>query len=474
VEKVVVRFAPSPTGYLHIGGARTALFNYLFAKHYNGVFRLRIEDTDKKRSKPEFTEQILASMAWLGLEPDGEVVFQSKRFPRYRAAVEALRENGRAYRCFCTREEIEERRGGNPGWKYDRKCAALNEDEIQKKLKTGQPFVVRLKIPSEPIFFKDMVRGAMRFSEKEFEDFIIVRSDGFPIYQLTVVVDDHDMGITHVIRGDDHLSNTPKQIFLYRALGFEPPEFGHIPLILGPDKKRLSKRHGATSVEEYRETGFLSEALVNFIALLGWNPGDDREIMDLNEMIRGFSTERISKSAAVFDYTKALWLNGQYISMLSDDKLEEIFIDIYEQKDITVNKSDQLSRIIQLLRPRIRTLSELFNSGRFFFQQPKSYDEKGVRKHFSGDFAVEILKADAELIEKCDPFDEAELEKRLRAEAEREGRKAAHYIHPLRLALTGSTASPGIFETVVLVGRDECLSRIERAIRYIESIEGRE
>ncbi len=474
MEKVVVRFAPSPTGYLHIGGARTALFNYLFAKNRNGIFRLRIEDTDKKRSKPEFTEQILASMAWLGLEPDGDVVFQSKRFPRYRAAVEALLENGRAYRCFCTREEIEERRGGDPGWKYDRKCASLGEDEIQKKLETGLSFVIRLKIPSEPIIFTDMVRGAMRFSEKEFEDFIIVRSDTSPIYQLTVVVDDHDMGITHVIRGDDHLSNTPKQIFLYRAMGVEPPEFGHIPLILGPDKKRLSKRHGATSVEEYRETGFLPEALVNFIALLGWNPGDDREIMDLSEMIREFSTERISKSAAVFDYTKAIWLNGQYISMLSDNKLEEIFIDIYEQNDITVKRSNQLSRIIRLLRPRIRMLPELFDSGRFFFQQPESYDEKGVRKHFSGDFAVEILKTDAALIENSDPFDEAELERLLRAKAEREGRKAAHYIHPLRLALTGSTASPGIFETVVLIGRDECLSRIERAIRYIESIKGRE
>ena len=470
MEKIVVRFAPSPTGHLHIGGARTALFNYLFAKHHNGLFRLRIEDTDQKRSKPEFTEQILASMAWLGLEPDGEVVFQSQRSVQYQNAVEKLLKTGQAYRCFCTREEIEGRRAGDPAWKYDQKCASLNGDEIQGNLNDGRPFVVRLRIQPEQIQFSDIVRGEMKFSGREFEDFIIVRSDGSPIYQLTVVVDDNDMGVTHVIRGDDHLSNTPKQIFLYRALGLEPPTFAHIPLILGPDKKRLSKRHGATSVEEYREQGFLPEALVNFIALLGWNPGDDREIMGLNEMIEEFSTERISRSAAVFDSAKALWLNGQYISKLSDEEVEYQFINLYEKKGISVEKSDQLLKILNLLRPRVRTITELYDAGLFFFRQPDNYEEKGVRKHFSGDNAREILEANAHLIENCSPFDEVELEEQLRAKADRVGGKAAIYIHPLRLALTGKTSSPGIFETIVLIGREECLARIKRAIAYIGSM----
>lgn len=470
MEKVVVRFAPSPTGNLHIGGARTALFNYLFAKHHNGSFRLRIEDTDRNRSKPEFTEQILASMDWLGLEPDGEVVFQSSRFSQYDNAIEKLLKNGQAYRCFCTRDEIDMRRAGDPGWKYDQKCASLTQDEIQQNLDDERSFVVRLRIPSNPVLFHDLIRGDVTFNGDEFEDFIIVRSDGTPIYQLTVVVDDHDMGITHVIRGDDHLSNTPKQIFLYRALGFEPPAFAHIPLILGPDKKRLSKRHGATSVEEYREQGFLPEALVNFIALLGWNPGDDREIMSLDEMIEEFSTERISRSAAVFDSAKALWLNGQYISKLSNEELEYIFINLYEKKGISVENSDRLVKILNLLRPRVRTITELYESGLFFFRQPDNYEEKGVRKHFSKGNVEEVLKADAGLIENCNPFSEAELEKQLRAEADREGSKAAHYIHPLRLALTGSISSPGIFETIVLIGRDECIARIKRAIAYISSM----
>lgn len=468
MKKTVVRFAPSPTGFLHIGGARTALFNYLFARHVNGEFRLRIEDTDKNRSKPEFTEQILSSMTWLGLKADGEIVFQSKRTTKYRNAVEKLLESGRAYRCFCTREEIEERRGNDPGWKYDQKCATLSKGEIQEKLDAGEPFVVRLKVPREAVQFNDLVRGEMRFNADEFEDFIIVRSDGSPIYQLTVVVDDHDMGITHVIRGDDHLSNTPKQIFLYRALGFTPPVFGHIPLILGPDKKRLSKRHGATSVEEYKNQGFLPQALVNFIALLGWNPGDDREIMGMTELTRAFSVERISKNAAVFDFTKALWLNGQYISMLPDEKLEDIFIELYENKGINLEKTPRLTKIVNLLRPRVRTTVELWDAGLFFFRAPETYAPKGVRKHFSGEDTEKILNADAELIQSCEPFNEEELEARLRGRAEREGQKAARYIHPLRLALTGSTASPGIFETVLLIGREECVRRIQNAIEFIK------
>jgi len=474
LEKIVVRFAPSPTGFLHIGGARTALFNYLFARHHSGMFRLRIEDTDKNRSRQEFTDQILSAMAWLGLKPDGEIIFQSERTEYYRDAVEKLLATGKAYRCFCTREEIEARRGTDPGWKYDRKCASLSEDEINENINAGKSFVVRLKIPETVVQFKDMVRGDMRFDSKEFEDFIIVRSDGSPIYHLTVVADDYDMGITHVIRGDDHLSNTPKQIFLYRALGIPAPEFAHIPLILGPDKKRLSKRHGATSVEEYRRMGFLPEALTNFIALLGWNPGDDREIMGMEELVREFSIERISGNAAVFDFEKALWLNSRYIAALPDNELVDIFIELYRNKGVNIEMSERIIRIANLLRPRVKTTVELWDAGVFFFKQPQAYDEKGVRKHFSPENTVKILEADADLIQSCEPFIEKELETRLRAMAEREGEKAARFIHPLRLALTGSTASPGIFETIVLIGRDECVRRIENAVRFIQTKKGRE
>ncbi len=466
-----VRFAPSPTGYLHIGGARTALFNYVFAKGRNGKFLLRIEDTDTERSKKEYTEQIIRSLEWLGIKHDEDIVFQSERFGKYKEYADKLLKDRKAYRCFCTKEEIEEKKKNNPKWKYDRKCLNLSQEKIEQNLKEGKPYTIRLKLPDTEIKFYDHVRGEMKFHSKDFEDFIIVRSNGVPIYQFTVVIDDYEMGITHVIRGDDHLSNTPKQILIYQALGFDIPEFAHIPLILGQDKKRLSKRHGATSVEEYRENGFLPEALVNFIALLGWSPGDDREMLSLEEIIKEFSLERINKSPAVFDYKKALWLNGKYISTKSNDYLFPYFKQSFEKHGIAIERNEKTEKILELLKTRVKTLNEFYDFGYYFFKDPETYDEKGINKYFKKENSKEILNKLIEIFEKTEPFTEEKLEETLRSEAEKMELSAAKLIHPLRLAITGYTVSPGIFETAVLIGRENCIRRIKKALDFLSQNE---
>ncbi len=467
-KEIRVRFAPSPTGYLHIGGARTALFNYVFAKKQKGKFLLRIEDTDTERSKEEFTEQIIRSLEWLGIKHDEDIVYQSERFDVYKKYAEKLLKEGKAYRCFCTKEEIEEKKKNNPKWKYDRKCLNLTEKEIEKNLEEGKPYTIRLKLPDTEIKFFDHVKGEMKFHSKDFEDFIIVRSNGVPIYQFTVVIDDYEMGITHVIRGDDHLSNTPKQILIYRALGLEPPEFAHIPLILGQDKKRLSKRHGATSVEEYREAGFLSEALVNFIALLGWSPGDDREILSLNEIIKLFSLEKINKSPAVFDYKKALWLNGKYISQKSNDYLFPYFKESFKKHGIDIERNEKTEKILELLKTRVKTLNEFYEFGYYFFKQPEQYDEKGINKYFKKENSGMYLNALIDIVNKTEPFNESNLEEILRKTAEQMEISAAKLIHPFRLAITGYTVSPGIFETAVLIGKDNCIKRLKKALDFVK------
>ncbi len=470
-KEIRVRFAPSPTGYLHIGGARTALFNYVFAKKHNGKFLLRIEDTDTERSKKEFTEQIIRSLEWLGIKHDEEIVYQSERFEIYKKYAEKLLYEGKAYRCFCSKEELEERKKNNPKWKYDRKCLNLSEKEIEKNLQEGKPYTIRLKLPDTEINFFDHVKGDMKFHSKDFEDFIIVRSNGVPIYQFTVVIDDFEMGITHVIRGDDHLSNTPKQILIYQALGFDIPEFAHIPLILGQDKKRLSKRHGATSVEEYRDAGFLPEALVNFIALLGWSPGDDREMLSLNEIISEFSLEKINKSPAVFDYKKALWLNGKYISSKDTDYLFPYFKKSFEKHGIKIERNEKTEKILELLKTRVKTLNEFYDFGYYFYKDPESYDEKGIRKYFQKENSIELLNKLIEILNKTEPFTEEKLEEVLRREAEEMELSAAKLIHPFRLAITGYTVSPGIFETAVLIGKENCIKRIKKALDFLSQNE---
>lgn len=471
--KPVVRFAPSPTGNLHIGGARTALFNYLFARRHGGTFRLRVEDTDRVRSDDAYTRQILDSMKWLGLNWDGEPVYQSDRMDRYREVIQTLLDADAAYPCFCKREELEERRGDDPGWEYDRKCANLDADARNQRMQDGEAHVIRLRVPEIEIRVTDLVRGEVVYHTDQLEDFIIARSDGTPIYQLTVVVDDHDMGITHVIRGEDHLSNTPKQILIYRAMGWEPPHFAHIPLILGPDKKRLSKRHGATSINVYREDGFLSDALVNFLALLGWNPGDDREILDRGELSELFGLDRVGKAGAVFDFEKALWMNGQYVQAMDVNRLSEQVQPLFNREGWDTGDENRVRQIVALLQPRARKLTDFVEQAWFFFEKPTTYDEKGVRKHFGKADVLDILGAWESLLTELDNFAEEPMETALRKLAETRDQKAGAMIHPLRLALTGRTASPGIFETVVLLGREICLDRIRDAVRFIQTMPDR-
>jgi len=474
-QKIKVRFAPSPTGYLHIGGARTALFNYLFARHYQGQFLLRIEDTDVSRSDPELTKAILRSLQWLGLDWDGEVIYQSNRISIYREICEKLLKSGKAYRCFCTEEELEVKREQakkeNRNTKYDRTCLKLSETQVQEKLDSNESFTIRFYVPGGEIVFNDLVYGKISVKNVEIEDFIILRSDGSPIYQVAVVTDDHGMGITHVIRGDDHLSNTPKQILLYQALGWSVPEFAHVSLILGPDKKRLSKRHGATSVEAYQKNGYLADALVNFIVLLGWASKTDEEILSLADLIERFSIEGINKKSAVFDEQKLLWMNGVYIRSKSEKDLYDLVIELIrsiEPVDVQWD-SDYVIRFICLMKDRVRTLREFVSNGFYFFRDPSEYDPSGVQKYWQEEDVIESLEILMTRLSSDNDWNETSLEKIIRGMAEEKNVSAGKVIHPIRLALTGNTASPGLFEMMVLLGKETVIKRIQKAIGYIKS-----
>ena len=475
-NKIRVRFAPSPTGALHVGGARTALFNFLFARNRGGTFLLRIEDTDISRSDPALTEQILRSLRWLGLDWDEPPVHQSGRMARYREVCDTLAQNGWAYPCFCSAEEIKEKREKaikeTGEYHYDRKCYGLSPSEIKERTSAGETYALRFRVPEEDVRFDDAVRGSVTVQSKEIDDFIILRSDGTPVYQIAVVVDDHDMEITHVIRGDDHLSNTPKQILIYRAMGWDLPAFAHVPMILGADKKRLSKRHGATSVEEYQTTGTLPEALVNFLALLGWSPGDDREIMSLNEMIAAFSLDRISKNPAVFDETKLVWMNAQYINEVSDDRLLEAiapFIVEVRLADSTFieDNRDYLYRCFTLMRERMKKLTDFVEQGAYYFNDPENYDEKAVRKHWKKEGVNERLRKLAEELDGLSDWRAENMEPVVRELAERFEVGLGKVLQPARLALTGSAASPGMFELMEVLGRERTLRRLKMAVEFV-------
>ncbi len=398
-NSIVVRFAPSPTGYLHVGGARTAIFNWLFARSTGGKFLLRIEDTDKERSSEEMVRAILDGLKWLGLDWDEPPMRQSNRSARHRAECLRLLESGHAYWCRCSAQEVEERRTQL----WDRGVAYRCPELCRNSLSTQAPdenAVLRFKVPEGKTHFNDIVHDAITFENSEIEDFVLLRSDGTPVYNVAVVVDDHDMDITHILRGDDHLSNTPKQIQLYRALGYDVPQFGHLPLILGPDKKRLSKRHGATAIGEYQMRGYLPSALVNYLALLGWSPGGDREIMTLDELIEAFDIRRVLKKSAVFDEEKLRWINGQHIRRLSISELMER-LRPYIDGDVPGADNGYLERVVRLMQERMTVLPDLFNEGWFFFKDPESYDEKGVKKHWKPQVPVMVEEILAEL-EKCD------------------------------------------------------------------------
>ncbi|MBN2289920.1 MAG: glutamate--tRNA ligase [Candidatus Glassbacteria bacterium] len=480
-EKIpVMRFAPSPTGYLHLGGARTALFNYLLARKLGGRFLLRVEDTDRRRSTPEAVGAILDGLSWLGIEWDGEIVFQSRGLERHLMAAHALLEKGAAYRCFCTPERLEKQtelaRLHKKPYIYDRTCLALDPAAAAERAAAGEPHVLRFRIPPGETAFRDGVHGEVRFDNKELEDFVILRSDGTPTYQLAVVADDIYMGITHIIRGDDHISNTPKQLLLYRALEAEAPEFAHVPLILGPDKKRLSKRHGATGLVEYREQGFLSQAVFNFLALLGWSPGEDREILERRELVNLFSLGGINKRNAVFDQTKLLWMNGQYLSRMAAGEVLDLVKEEFLAAGLIAENSappekDYLLRVLDLVRQRCRLTSDLLPRSRYFFPVELEYDQAAVDKHWKPG-AAGLLSALADELQKTTDWSENSLEELLRTLAEKLHVSAGKLIHPLRVALTGMDVSPGIFEVMALMGRDLVLDRLGAALERFEGIRG--
>ncbi len=469
-DNVRVRFAPSPTGFLHIGGARTALFNWLYARQAGGTFILRIEDTDRTRSTDEYIGAILEGMEWLGLDWDEGPFRQTDRFDVYRSYAEKLVQEGKAYYCYCSPEELEDRRkeaiaAGKPQ-KYDGRCRKLKEPV------PGVSPVVRFMMPQEGhTVIDDLIKGKVVFENAQLDDLIIVRSDGTPTYNLTVVVDDVDMGITQVIRGDDHLNNTPKQVQIYRAFGYRVPQFAHLPMILGADKTRLSKRHGATSVMAYHDMGYLPEALLNYLVRLGWSYGD-QEIFSQEELIRYFSFENVGKAAAVFNPEKLLWLNGQYIMRMSPEKLADLVMPFLVQEKVlgageSVDKT-WLSGAVKTLQERSRTLGELAQSLRYYIAEEVEYDEK-ARSKFLDRKSLPLLSELRDALDHATDFSAAELEKVFTLIMERRGIKLGALAQPVRVAMTGGTVSPGIFEVIEIIGREKTLKRLDKAIRSIDA-----
>jgi glutamyl-tRNA synthetase len=463
---VRTRFAPSPTGFLHIGGVRTALFNWLFARHHHGVFILRIEDTDVARSTEEYLHAILESLRWLGLDWDEGPYFQSQRMQLYQGHAEQLLQSGKAYRCYCTPEELEERRqealahGRKP--KYDGRCRERTDQPA------SLPFVIRFKASQHGVTtVDDLVKGKVVFENEELDDLIILRSDGTPTYNFVVVIDDALMGITHVIRGDDHLNNTPRQIQLYQAVGYPLPAFAHLPLILGPDRARLSKRHGATSVTAYQERGYIPAALVNYLARLGWSSGD-QEIFSREELIKKFSLEAAGRSAGIFNPEKLLWLNAHYLKEGSPEQIARLLIPFLQRRGIEAELNDRLLKVAKSLQPRARTLVEMAEMAEFYFKDDFPYDEKGSRK-FLGPQLSAFLTSLIEGLRGSDDFAEATLEQFFRQLAEQQGLTLNQAAQGVRIALTGRTTSPGLFEVMEGIGREGVIKRLERALGYISS-----
>lgn len=460
---VRTRFAPSPTGFLHIGGARTALFNWLFARHHGGKFILRVEDTDQVRSTKESTQAILDAMEWLGLDCDEGPFFQAERIEIHRDKVKRLIDEGKAYRCECTPDELEEmrKRASKEGKKprYDGTCR-------NKNLSPRQGSVVRFKCPQMgTTTVNDLVKGPVNFDNGELDDLVIERSDGYPTYNFAVVVDDADMNITHVLRGDDHLNNTPKQILLYKALGYKVPEFGHLSMIMGSDKTRLSKRHGATSVMAYKDMGYLPEALVNYLVRLGWSHGD-QEIFSINELIDLFSIDAVGKSAAVFNPDKLLWLNQHYIQRSDDERLAREIHPFIKKMNLNVEDGVSLRSVAGDLKNRSKTLLEMAESGAFYFQDEVEYDTEAAQKFLTMEYAGH-LKAVAEGLPSLEDYTAQGIESFLKKTADERKTKLKFIAQPMRVALTGRTVSPGIDEIMITLGIKRVIARIERAINYI-------
>jgi len=464
-DSVRVRFAPSPTGHLHVGGARTALFNWLYARHHNGTFILRIEDTDTTRSTEEYIEAITEGMRWLNLDWDEGPFRQTDRFDIYRSYVERLLREGKAYHCYCTAEELEQRRqqalaeGKTP--KYDGRCRNL------ARSLPGKSATVRFKMPEEgTIVLNDMIKGPIEFENTLLDDMIILRTDGIPTYNFVVVVDDIDMKITHIIRGDDHVNNTPKQLHIYNAFGWEPPQFGHLPMILGSDKARLSKRHGATSVMAYRDMGYLPNALVNYLVRLGWSFGD-QEVFSRDDLIKYFSLDNVGASAAVFNPEKLLWLNSQYIMNTPPERLAELVVPFLVKAGL-ISKGQRLdmqwlSKAVLTLRERVRTLVELALSMKYYLLEEIEIDQKAKEKFLKPE-AIKLLTNLRDALEDLAEFTVPEIEKTFASLVEKHGIKLGSLAQPARVAITGGTASPGIFEVFEVVGKERVLTRLAKVI----------
>ncbi|MCL4538002.1 MAG: glutamate--tRNA ligase [Bacteroidetes bacterium] len=481
-DVIRVRFAPSPTGFLHVGGLRTALFNFLFARNSGGVFILRIEDTDRARYVEGAVENLINTLRWAGLDYDegpaaggdfGPYV-QSERLGIYNEHVDLLVRNGSAYRCFCTPERLDlmrkemEKKKLQP--KYDRTCLRLSEKEIADNLASGKPYVVRLKVPDDTLIrFSDIIRGDVEFASERVDDQILLKSDGYPTYHLANVVDDHLMKISHVIRGEEWLSSTPKHVLLYNAFGWELPQFAHLPLLLNPDKSKLSKRQGDVAVEDYRDKGYLKEALVNFVALLGWNPGDEREIFSLKELEKEFSLDKVNKSGAVFNVEKLNWLNFQHLRSKPEGEVLSMLKGHLTKSSVDFSKfSDEyLVEVIVAMRERVSFVKEYTEKSPYFFHAPDRYDPDVVKKRWKPQSAA-YLKALAGEFDKLDNPQKSDYEEALHRTAESLSVGNGQLIHPLRLAVSGMGEGPGLFDILKIIGKEETVRRINSAIERIK------
>lgn len=478
---VRVRFAPSPTGYLHVGGARSALFNWLFARKMGGKFLVRIEDTDQSRYNEQALHDLIRDLKWLGLNWDEgpevggphEPYYQSQRLDLYKRHADELLAKGHAYRCFCTPErmdEVRKRQEENklpPG--YDRHCRDLDPAESDRRAAAGEAYVVRFKAPmTGKTVFNDLVRGEIEYQNHVLDDLVLLKTDGFPTYHLANVVDDHAMEITHVLRGDEWIPSTPRHVLLYKAFGWDPPVFCHLPVILAPGGGKLSKRKGAVSVGEYREKGYLPHALFNFLALLGWSPGDEREKMTLQELVDSFSLERINPKSAAFDETKLEWLNGQYLIETPAQDLYDEVRRLLEQRGYGPDLAampEMLAKHVGLLKDRSKRIDELVDTGLYFWREPDSYEEKALAKHWKPETKERMAKLAAKLggVE----WNHAALEALYRSEAEEQGIKFADLIHPTRLAVSGLSFGPGLFELLEALGREAVMRRIGTALEKL-------
>ena len=481
---VRTRFAPSPTGYLHVGGLRTALYNYLLAKKHHGTFILRIEDTDQSRKVDGAMENLISTLQWAGVVVDegpgtlgaAGPYIQSQRLALYKEHALRLIEQGDAYYCFCTSARLEKLREEQIAAKisicYDRHCRDLDLAESKRRVAAGESFVIRMKMPLEgQAAFNDLIRGDVTIAYSLLDDQVLLKSDGFPTYHLAVVVDDHLMNISHVIRGEEWLPSTPKHITLYKFFGWQIPLFAHLPLLLNPDKSKLSKRQGDVAVEEYKAKGYLKEALINFIALLGWNPGDEREIFSLEELVQEFSLERVGKSGAVFNVDKLLWLNQQHLRLKSDAELLDLVRPVLQSRYLGTVSGEYMLRVIALMKERAVLVDDFVTTCPYFFTEPVSYDEKAVAKHWTPE-VPERLEQLAGRFEALDLFTAENTEKTLREEAEASGVGAGKLIHPLRLAITGVPQGPSLFHLIEVLGREATIRRIRQAVAILGTGKG--